>query len=411
MEHRSRSPRAAGRTAGTRLRRARGVRTSARRARGTARRALRRAEPRPPGARGRRVRGGPRPRGRARVDHQALQRVDGNRTSMSSKACETLLELATNGTTRRPRRRSRLGPSRPRLRAAYPDRFVQCGIAEQDMVSTAGAWRATACCRSSTRSPPSWPRAANEQIYNQASEGSKVIYALHYAGLLPAARASRTRASATSRCSRRSRTSRSSSRARGRKHARSFGWAVQDAEESVAVRLAFGPSPRRIELPERAPAIGRGSVLARGATRSAISYGPVMLHEALLAAERLGESGEPSVRGRGDAVAQPLRPRLAQRRGSPLRTRLRARRSCAGGGARRRGSAALCPAASSPSSASKAGPRAGRPTRRSASTLWTVRRSRRGSPRTSASPLDELQAPLDRPPRSSRSAFSSIRGS
>ena len=27
---------------------------------------------------------------------------------------------------------------------------------------------------------------ANEQIYNQASEGSKVVYALHYAGLIPA---------------------------------------------------------------------------------------------------------------------------------------------------------------------------------------------------------------------------------
>ena len=27
---------------------------------------------------------------------------------------------------------------------------------------------------------------ANERIYNQASEGSKVIYALHYAGLIPA---------------------------------------------------------------------------------------------------------------------------------------------------------------------------------------------------------------------------------
>ena len=27
---------------------------------------------------------------------------------------------------------------------------------------------------------------ANEQIYNQASEGTKVVYALHYAGLIPA---------------------------------------------------------------------------------------------------------------------------------------------------------------------------------------------------------------------------------
>ena len=41
---------------------------------------------------------------------------------------------------------------------------------------------------------------ANEQIYNQASEGSKVVYALHYAGLIPAGPGSRTRACATSPC-------------------------------------------------------------------------------------------------------------------------------------------------------------------------------------------------------------------
>ena len=62
------------------------------------------------------------------------------------------------------------------------------------------------------------------------------------------------------------------------------------------MRLAIGPSPRRIELPARAPAVGRGSVLREGSDAVLLSYGPVMLHEALLAAERLAESGEPSVR-------------------------------------------------------------------------------------------------------------------
>ena len=67
----------------------------------------------------------------------------------------------------------------------YPDRFVECGIAEQDMVSMAcglahrGALpivHSFACFLSAR---------PNEQIYNQCSEGSKVIYVGSLAGLLP----------------------------------------------------------------------------------------------------------------------------------------------------------------------------------------------------------------------------------
>jgi transketolase len=68
---------------------------------------------------------------------------------------------------------------------AYPDRFVECGIAEQDMVSMAsGMARRGAlpvvhsfACFLSAR--------PNEQIYNQCSESSKVIYVGSLAGLIP----------------------------------------------------------------------------------------------------------------------------------------------------------------------------------------------------------------------------------
>ena len=67
----------------------------------------------------------------------------------------------------------------------FPDRFVECGIAEQDMVSMAcGMARRGAlpvvhsfACFLSAR--------PNEQIYNQCSEASKVIYVGSLAGLLP----------------------------------------------------------------------------------------------------------------------------------------------------------------------------------------------------------------------------------
>jgi transketolase len=60
----------------------------------------------------------------------------------------------------------------------------------------------------------------------------------------------------------------------------------------VALRLAIGPSPRRIELPEgHRPEPGRGSVLRDGRDAVLLAYGPVLLHEALVAAERLEVEG------------------------------------------------------------------------------------------------------------------------
>jgi transketolase len=74
-------------------------------------------------------------------------------------------------------------------------------------------------------------------------------------------------------------------------------WAVEDAEANVALRLAIGPSPRRVELPaDHEPVVGRGAVLRDGRDAVLLAYGPVMLHEALLASERLAEDGRLSVR-------------------------------------------------------------------------------------------------------------------
>ena len=67
----------------------------------------------------------------------------------------------------------------------YPDRFIECGISEQDMVSTAGGLalmgkipivHSFACFLTSR---------ANEQIYNNCTEGKKVIYVGTMAGIIP----------------------------------------------------------------------------------------------------------------------------------------------------------------------------------------------------------------------------------
>ena len=78
---------------------------------------------------------------------------------------------------------------------------------------------------------------ANEQIYNQASERTKVVYALHYAGLIPAGPGKSHQSvrdisllGALPNVTIVQPTNAEETRALLR-------WAVEDADESVAVRL------------------------------------------------------------------------------------------------------------------------------------------------------------------------------
>ncbi len=88
---------------------------------------------------------------------------------------------------RRPRRRPRLRLPRARLRA----RVSRTGSSSAG--SPSRTWsrpprgsRVTACCPVVNSFASFLASRANEQIYNQASERTKVVYALHYAGLIPA---------------------------------------------------------------------------------------------------------------------------------------------------------------------------------------------------------------------------------
>jgi transketolase len=179
---------------------------------------------------------------------------------------------------------------------AYPDRFFQCGIAEQDMVSTAAGMARHGLLPVVNSFASFLASRANEQIYNQVGEGSKVVYGLHYAGLIPAGPGKSHQSlrdisllGALPNVTIVQPGSADETRALLR-------WAVDDAAETVALRVAIGPSPRRLELPAHVTGVGRGSVLRDGTDAVLVSYGPVMLHEALVAAELLSERGELSLR-------------------------------------------------------------------------------------------------------------------
>ncbi len=170
---------------------------------------------------------------------------------------------------------------------AHPERFHESGIAEQDMVSAAAGMARQGLLPVVNSFAAFLAARANEQIYNQASEQTKVIYALHYAGLIPAGPGKSHQSirdisllGALPNVTVVQPGNAEETRALLR-------WAVEHAGENVALRLAIGPSPRRLELPEVAE--GRGAVLHEGAEALLFAYGPVMLNEALTAAVRLGE--------------------------------------------------------------------------------------------------------------------------
>jgi transketolase len=178
------------------------------------------------------------------------------------------------------------------FRERYPDRFFECGIAEQDMVSQAGTMALAGllpvchsfACFLSTR--------PNEQIYNNATERSKVIYVGSLAGIVPggpghshqsvrdisALGAMPGMALIEPFCE-------SEVRAAVR-------WIVAEAPGSVYLRLVSVPWSLGFEPPaieELVP--GRGTVLRQGADLVFVGAGPVMIGGAWQAADLLAAEG------------------------------------------------------------------------------------------------------------------------
>ena len=178
------------------------------------------------------------------------------------------------------------------FREELPDRFIECGIAEQHMVSAAGGLALKGmlpvahsfACFLSTR--------ANEHIYNNATERRKIIYTATLAGLVPAGPGHSHQSVrdisaigavpglvAFEPCSER--------------EARlAIRWAVEENPDSTYLRFVNVP----LDLPYAVPAeyrlrVGRGVELRPGADVAIVGYGPLLLSNAYRAAEELGRQG------------------------------------------------------------------------------------------------------------------------
>jgi transketolase len=174
----------------------------------------------------------------------------------------------------------------------FPERFIECGISEQDMVSTASGLALQGFLPVVNSFGVFLAARANEQIYNQNTERTKVIYACNFAGLLPAGPGHSHQSLRDVSLFGALPNVHILQPANPREAKQLLRWAASEADASCLIRMNIGPSPRSIEIPEQEVLRrGFGRSLIAGNEVAIIAYGPVMLNEALKAAELLAAQG------------------------------------------------------------------------------------------------------------------------
>jgi transketolase len=176
------------------------------------------------------------------------------------------------------------------FRGAHPGRFVECGIAEMDMVSQAGTLALSGKLPVAHSFACFLTPRANEQIYNNASEGSKVIYGGFLAGIVPGGpghshQSVRDIALMGSVPGMTCLEPYCEAEA-----ARCVEYAVDEASGPVYLRFVSVPWELGFDPPAAAPLVkGQGTILREGASAVFVCTGPVLVSQAMAAAERLGD--------------------------------------------------------------------------------------------------------------------------
>ena len=174
------------------------------------------------------------------------------------------------------------------FRERFPDRFIECGIAEQDMVSVAGGLALAGflpvvhsfACFLSAR--------PNEQIYNNATERKRIVYVGSLAGVVPggpghshqAVRDVALMASIPGLTVMEPSTEREAELL--------FHYALEQKEGSYYLRLVSLPWAVPFSLPPGyTPERGKGVSIFEGQGTGIFAYGPVLLSVACEAAQKL----------------------------------------------------------------------------------------------------------------------------
>lgn len=170
----------------------------------------------------------------------------------------------------------------------FPDRYIECGIAEQHMVSMAGGIALAGklpivhsfACFLSTR--------PNEQIYNNSTEKTKIIYAGSLAGLLPGG-PGHSHQSVRDISLLGSIPGMTIIQPCNEYETRlAVRWAVNENKQSTYIRLVSIPVDTPYYLPSKYKLrLGCGTEIVKGKDTVLFGYGPVMLSEAVKASQKL----------------------------------------------------------------------------------------------------------------------------
>jgi transketolase len=178
------------------------------------------------------------------------------------------------------------------FREELPDRFIECGIAEQHMVSAAGGLALKGmlpvvhsfACFLTTR--------ANEHIYNNATERRKIIYVGTLAGVVPGGPGHSHQSVRDISAIGAVPGLIAFEPANEREARMGIRWAVEENRESTYLRFVNVP----LDLPYTLPkdyrlAVGRGATLRQGRDAVIVGYGTILLANAYAAADALAADG------------------------------------------------------------------------------------------------------------------------
>jgi len=179
-----------------------------------------------------------------------------------------------------------------KFQQAFPDRFIEVGIAEGDMVSMAGGLALAGKLPIVNTYATFLTSRSNEQIFNNSSEGSKIIYVGHLAGILPAKPGKSHQGIRDISLLKAIPNMLLCQPCNALELREILNFLVFDTHQSSYLRLEH-PAPRRdVQLPEGYKVrLGKGAVLAQGNDAAVVGYGPLLLSEALFAREKLKKEG------------------------------------------------------------------------------------------------------------------------
>ena len=174
----------------------------------------------------------------------------------------------------------------------FPDRFIECGIAEQDMVSQAGTMALSGLIPIVHSFACFLISRASEQIYNNASQNGKVIYVGSLSGVLPGGPGHSHQAvrDIAGMLSMPGMTILEPLNASQVNH--SLKWAVEENNESSYLRLTSIPYEQSESLKNLNSLVyGQGHVITEGLEIALIVFGPVFSYLASEASSILQNQG------------------------------------------------------------------------------------------------------------------------